>query len=125
MGVGATGARRTVIRRAERDAILSSIGNWGFFAVLLSLIPILANLADALTVDDKNFHFEALIHRGELLIVSTAILGAALAELFAHEAKPRYRKMRKASGCWAGLVLLAASVWFAAIAADVRNAAVP
>ena len=122
MSVGATRGLR-IIGRYEREAIVASLGRWGFFAVVLSLIPILLNAADALTRDDKHFHFEALFQRGELLLVSSAILGAALAELFVREVKPRFRNLRLFAGCWGALVLLAVSAWFADIAAGYRDGA--
>lgn len=103
------------------DAIMTSLTRWMFFGVGLALLPIGLNALDAVSRNDTKFHFESLFQRGELLLVASAVLGAALAEMFGRRSRPRFRKTRNMVGCFAGLALLAVSGWFAAIQADERD----
>lgn len=96
------------------------LGSWGFFAVLLGLLPVMLGGFSAITRARETFEFEALFERGELLLVTAAVLGAALAELFS-EHDIDLRATRFFAGCSASAVLLAASVWFADIAGALRD----
>jgi hypothetical protein len=64
--------------------------------------------------------FNALFMHGELFLVSTAVLGAALAELFSVRRK-RFPTLRLWAGCSAGVVLVVAAGWFADVAAGIRD----
>jgi hypothetical protein len=97
----------------------ASIVRWAIFGVGLPLVPILVNGLDAITGSKKHFHFEALFEQGELLLVSAAVVGAALAELV-RGPKPLLHTLRLSAGSFAVLVLLGTSVWFAEIATHVR-----
>jgi len=58
------------------------LGRWGFFAVVLALLPVMLGGLTAVTRANETFRFEALFERGELLLVTAAVLGAALGDLF-------------------------------------------
>lgn len=106
-----------------KQAIFGGLTRWGFFGVILALIPIIASAIDAFTRDDPHFHFEALFERGELLLVAAAVLGASLAELFAHSGRVSLRNARTFAGLFSGLVLITAAIWFADIQAGIRDKA--
>lgn len=97
------------------------LGRWGFFSVLLALLPVALGGLSAITRARDRFSFEALFERGELLLVTAAVLGAALAEMFG-EHDERFRTIRFFAGCSAGVVLLASSMWFADVAGAVTDA---
>lgn len=99
--------------------MLFRIGKWTFFAVLLALFPILLGAISTITRGNP-IEFDALFMHGELFLVSTAILGAALAELFSAR-KQRYPTLRLWTGCSAAAVLLSAAGWFADVTAGMRD----
>jgi heme/copper-type cytochrome/quinol oxidase subunit 3 len=90
------------------------------FGVGLALIPVILNAVAALTRQEPNFTLEDLFVHGELLLVSAAVVGAALAELF-DQARPRFRVLRIVTGGFSVLLICGASVWFADIAAGIRD----
>ncbi len=96
------------------------IGRWLFFAVFISLLPVVLGALSAATRRGDGISTKAMVGNGELLIVSAAIVGAAIAELFALE-NQRYRLLRFLVGCFAATVVIAAATWFADIAAAVRD----
>lgn len=107
-------------RRVNRSNFAFRLARWVFFAVVLALLPIAANALGAVTRADDTLEYDALFSHGELLLVATAALGAALSELF----DARHTGMRNAKlfvGWFAGLVMLASSMWFADIAAGLRD----
>jgi hypothetical protein len=83
------------------------------------LFPILLGAISTMTRGNQ-VQFDALFMHGELLLVSTAILGAALAELFSARDQ-RYPTLRLWTGCSAAAVLLSAAGWFADVAAGMRD----
>jgi hypothetical protein len=95
------------------------IGRWVFFAVVLALFPVALGVVSTVTRGDA-LQFDALFMHGELFLVSTAILGAALAELFSAR-KQRLQTARLWIGCSAGVVLLSSAAWFADVAAGFRD----
>jgi hypothetical protein len=102
------------------DAIAFRAGKWLFFGVLLALFPIALGALGVVTRKAETFSFEALLGRGELLLVTSAVLGAALAELVGDH-DPRFRTLRLYCACSAGTVLIAAASWFADVAGAVRD----
>jgi hypothetical protein len=110
-----------MLRRSEFwDAIIFRVFRWAFFSLFLALLPILIGAFSALTRADEVFHFEGLFAHGELLLVTAAVVGAALAELVGPHDE-RFRNVRFISGASSATVVLAASVWFADIAAAIRD----
>jgi hypothetical protein len=99
--------------------VLFRVGRWLFFAVLLSLFPVFLGGVGTITRGDA-LRLDDLVKHGELFLVSTAILGSALAELFSVR-KQRLPTARLWVGCSAGVVLLVAAGWFADIAAGIRD----
>ncbi len=95
------------------------VGRWIFFAVLLSLLPVGLGAMGTVTRGDP-LSFDDLLKHGELFLVSTAVIGAALAELFSG----RQQQMATARlwvGGTAGVVLLVAALWFADVATGIRD----
>src|SRR3954452_2422329 len=88
--------------------ILFSFFKWLFLAVVLALLPIAVNGASALIRDEAGFHFASVYERGELLLVSAAVLGAALTELISRENR-RLLTLRLFVGLVAGAIAFAAS----------------
>ncbi len=99
--------------------MLFRVGKWIFFAVLLALFPVALGVIGTITRGDR-LRFDSLFMHGELFLVSTAVLGAALAELFSVR-KQRFPTLRLWAGCSAGLVLVVAAGWFADVAAGFRD----
>lgn len=95
------------------------ISKWVVFAVVLGLLPIGLGVIDTITQGDT-LHIDGLFRRGELFLVSTAILGAGLAELFTAR-RQRLPTVRFVAGCAAGLVLVVAALWFADVATKLRD----
>lgn len=92
---------------------------WLIFAVVLALLPIIANVLGALT-RGQSIGFVSLLENGELFLVSAAVVGAAIAELFG-VGKSKLGTVKFIVGAFGGLVVLAASIWFADIAAAQRD----
>jgi hypothetical protein len=107
-------------RRETWRTVIFGIGRWGFFAVALALLPIMASAIGQFDRPGNRFDWEELVEHGELLLVASAVVGAALAELFPRRETPFRTATLFASG-WASLVILASSVWFADIASAVRD----
>jgi hypothetical protein len=102
--------------------IVFSIVKWGFFVVALAILPVLIGALSTVTRGDQ-LRFATLLEHGELLLVSVAIIGAAAAELFAKDSGG-FQTLKLSVGGMAGLVVLAASMWFADIAAGLRDGSV-
>src|SRR4051794_279524 len=102
------------------EAVLASVFRWFFFGVGLALLPILASGLAALTRDQPHFRVDSVLAGGELLLVASAIVGAALAELF-YQTRPRFPILRLSTGGFSFLLIVAASLWFAEIAAERRD----
>ena len=97
------------------DAIAFRLGRWLIFAVLLSLLPIFLGALNIVTRKASTLSLDALIGQGDLLLVTSAVCGAALSDLIGgHDS--RFRTLRLYCGCSAGVVLLAAATWFANVA---------
>src|SRR5688500_5879027 len=105
---------------ATRKALTDGLMRWAFFGVLLALFPLAASGFHVVTRADKQFSLQSLVERGELLLVSSAVLGAALAEMLA-QPKPRFQKSRLFIGLCAGTVILAASAAFADVSAGLQE----
>jgi hypothetical protein len=102
------------------DAIAFRVGRWVFFCVALALLPIALGALGALTRKAQTFSFEGLLGQGELLLVTAAVIGAALADLLG-EHDLRFRTLRLYCGCSAGVVALASATWFADVAAAIQD----
>jgi len=105
--------------RKLRDDIIYSLVRWAIFAVALALLPILMRGLGSFT-RGEGVGFTELFEEGELLLVSAAIVGAALADLVT-ESGSKLRIRRLTSGGFAGLVGITAAAWFADIAAGRRD----
>ena len=110
-----------VPKETTREALIGAFIRWIFLGILVALAPVLASWGDGILVANDHFHFEGLFEQGELLIVSAAILGAAVAELLAHEVKRELRHARTIAGLMAGAILVGAAIWFAEIQASIRD----
>jgi hypothetical protein len=99
--------------------ITYSIVRWGIFVVALALLPILISVLGAVTRGD-HLGLTTLFEQGELLLVSAAIVGAALADLVTEDGRG-FRTLKLTVGGAAALVVIAASAWFADIAAGRRD----
>lgn len=108
---------------STKEALAGAFIRWIFLGIVVALAPVLASWGDGILIANDHFHFEDLVDQGELLIVTAAILGAALAELLAHEVKREFRHFRTVAGLLAGVLLLGAAVWFAEIQASLRDRA--
>lgn len=97
-------------------------GRWLFLAVVLALLPLGVSGLSAAIRNEPNFHFQQMYERGELLLVSAAVLGAAATELIAR-GHQRLGTLRLFVGLFAGAIAIAASMWFADIAAGLRDEA--
>jgi hypothetical protein len=102
------------------DAIAFRVGRWLFFAVLLGLLPIGLGALRVATREAETFSIEALLGAGELLLVTAAILGAAVSDLVADHDR-RFRTLRLYCGGSAGIVILASATWFADVTAAVQD----
>jgi hypothetical protein len=100
--------------------ILFRVSRWLFFAVVLALLPIAFGGMSAVTRVDEAFRLDDLLQHGELLLVTAAVSGASLADLFG-AAGSHFRTLRFTAGCFGGVVILAAAGWFADIAAAIRD----
>lgn len=105
--------------RKVRDNIVYSLVRWGIFVVALALVPILISVLGSVSRGD-HLDFVDLFERGELLLISVAILGAAVADLVT-EGGPRFRTLKLTVGGTSGFVVIAASTWFADISAATRD----
>jgi hypothetical protein len=101
-------------------AALASVARWALFGVGLALIPVGSNALAGITRQEAGFTFEDVFAHGELLLVASAVVGAALAELFAQR-RPRFPVLRLVAGGFSFLLICGASVWFADIAAGIRG----
>jgi predicted Kef-type K+ transport protein len=95
------------------------IARWAVFAVLLALLPIGVNALITIT-DGHELGVVGLLEHGELMLVSAAVVGAAIAELMA-DGVTKLGGVRVGVGVGGGLVVVAASVWFAVIATGERD----
>jgi hypothetical protein len=100
--------------------IVFSFCKWLFLAVVLALLPIAVNGVSAVIRDEGDFQFESMYERGELLLVSAAVLGAAVTELISRDNR-RLPTLRLFVGLVAGAIAFAASMWFADISAGLRD----
>jgi hypothetical protein len=99
--------------------MLYRVGRWVFFAVVLALLPLALGIVSTATRGEP-IRFDPLFMHGELLLVSTAILGAALAELFSTR-RQRFPTLRLWAGGAAATVLISSAAWFADVAAGIRD----
>jgi hypothetical protein len=90
------------------------IVRWLIFVVALSLLPVGIG-AFSIVTRDEAVDFIRLLGHGELLLISTAVVGSALADLVS-AGDSRFRTLKLSVGGGAALVVLAAAVWFAQIA---------
>src|SRR3954468_4513748 len=104
------------------EPVVYSLIRWGVFAVALALLPILMRALDSVA-RGESVGFDKVFRGGELLLVSAAILGAALADLVTENGH-RLRTLKLTTGGAAGLIGITASAWFADIAAGRRDGSV-
>lgn len=105
--------------RSVKEDIAFGIIRWLLFVVALALLPVGISAFSTLTRGDA-LDFVGLFEHGELLLVSAAVVGAALADLVS-EGRQGFRTVKLSVGGMAGIVVLGASVWFADIAAGRRD----
>ncbi|HEV3047071.1 MAG TPA: hypothetical protein VGY13_06875 [Solirubrobacteraceae bacterium] len=87
--------------------------------MLVALFPIMLGAIGTVS-RGEHLGFVALLRHGELFLVSTAVIGAGLAELFSTHDQ-QLKTTRLWVGCSAGVVLLSAATWFADVAAGIRD----
>jgi hypothetical protein len=107
--------------RVPTAAVIDALGRWLLFVVVIALVPILFNFLGGVTAANGHLSFTSLFGHGEVLIVTCAVLGAGINELFARDIRADLKRRRTWIGCWSGLVLLVCAAWFAVIQADVRD----
>jgi hypothetical protein len=98
-------------------AVARSLGRWAAFAVFLALLPVIVNVLGSVT-RGESLRFVPIMEHGELLLVSAAIVGAAIAELIGPGSKVA---LRVAVGAFGGFLVLTTSVWFADVAGALRD----
>lgn len=91
---------------------------WSLFGVVFAVLPIIFNLAHALTRRD-DISFAALLSHGELLLVSVAVAAASVGELFGAR-REAFRRTRMILVAASMILICLASGWFADIAAGIR-----
>lgn len=98
------------------NEFLFRFGKWLFFAALIALLPLGLAALRALTREDASLSLRELLGTGELLIVISAVLGAALSEVISLEQRTQPLR-RFFVSCVAGAVALGSAAWYADISA--------
>jgi hypothetical protein len=104
------------------NAVAFRAGRWFFFTFLLALLPIALGALEVETRARETFSIQGLVGAGELLLVTAAVVGAALADLIG-DAGAGFRTTRLYCGCSAAVVVIAAATWFADVNAAQRDGA--
>jgi hypothetical protein len=103
----------------KRSAIAATLLRWLLFGVVVATAPLLADALSGLTRGEW-VSMEALLTRGELLLVAAAISAAAIGELFAKDMASMLVGRLLIGGASLVLILMSA-LWFADIAAALRD----
>ena len=103
-------ASTSVVQQAfDRNEVLLKLGKWLFFEIVFALVPLLFNWLTG-ELRNRDGGLDAVLGRGELLLVSVAIVAAALGDLVNRGMNTRLRGTKQTL-LGVGCFVICASTW--------------